>query len=607
MSSFKPIVITTTNVQESLKGICKQYQFDMDQINFDIIGFNTFYNKLPSTQWIPITPDKRRQIIHIKNLTNSEISLKEQYKLKVYLKEFPKGCHPLIKLTANSSYTEISAIIKKESQFALTKLCLQEYIHEIKRKLIYNGFLIGLFLIDLEKALAPLIGSVQKQKCIEEDLKIIVSKAVPPSTNIAAKIIRHYLNKHEDQRTAYESGVDEDEIILEYQLPHRALGGRSCRGLYLAPLGPKIESNMLIYTDPKTIYRTQESNKLFFLSRKQGYVHYEDQHLSISNELKLESARFNTTGSITPGGHRNVNLKIASDDEFDDAINTGVNIDVSNIDVHGSIGGNTNLKAESIKVDAQTHKNATIEVAEEASVYLHRGNLKAKEADIIKMEHGTIEAETVKVKELLGGEIKAKRVYVDLLHSNAKIIFSEYCEINRISGKHNHIFVAPAQIESQDEKIEAIEQQISKQKIHINELQHNYDFRISQFEKSYERIDTFKLQVVQAIKAQKNPPKAAMVRVKQYGIDQKQLDSLANTIKEAKLELEALISELDKYKNIMQYATLVYKGVWDGQQEIFFEDPNSLKLEKYIPEGLIKEVKYNNLSEADLIQLSRED
>ena len=96
MSSFKPVIITTTNIKESLAGFCKEHSCELESINFDIIGFNTFYNKRPSTQCVQLTAERKRQIIHIKNLTNNDISLKEQYKIKIYPRTAIKGVNRLL-------------------------------------------------------------------------------------------------------------------------------------------------------------------------------------------------------------------------------------------------------------------------------------------------------------------------------------------------------------------------------------------------------------------------------------------------------------------------------------------------------------------------------
>ena len=61
-------------------------------------------------------------------------------------------------------------------------------------------------------------------------------------------------------------------------------------------------------------------------------VYFEEQKLSISNELLLDIASVKTTGSITLGGHRDIDLKIDQDDISKDALDRGIAVDVSKED-----------------------------------------------------------------------------------------------------------------------------------------------------------------------------------------------------------------------------------------------------------------------------------
>jgi hypothetical protein len=598
---FEPVTLTTSNVKESLRDCAKKFKVSPDSLTFDILGSATYYKKHPSPKWIQLDEKSKKQILQTKYLTSDAIHFKEQYKIKVYTKQARvKACAPEFKIQANSTKSKAILIVSKTSIFSLTNACLQEFTQEIRRKLVLSNYLIGIFSQDPKLILQPLIAEIKAKKRLTNPMKLALTKALEPGTNFSMKLIHHYLEKDEDKRTAYEKGVDPDELIMEYVYPISANSGRSCQGTLLAPFGPEINSCELITYD-ETIRCSIEEESMKFYANKSGYVDFENNHLVISNSLNLESAAFNTTGSITIGGHREIDLKITSNDEFEDAIDKGVDIDVSNLDVRGSVGGNTSLKAETIKIGAQTHKTTQI-VAEDASVNLHRGDLKAKNAEIAKLEHGLVQGETVKVREMLGGEIRAKHVTVDIVHSKVRIYASESITIGQIKGVNNKFVIAPDKVEDQDEAISKLEKEIETLKKNLVEDEKEFEEKFKNYEVTYSRIDEFKLQVAKAMQSGMPPPKAASIRVKQYTLDTIKLKEINGELSQQRRAIEDAIFSLDKYKNIMLYATINFKGTWDGHQEIFYEYSHPETIEKYIPEGRIEKIIYTHIEEENLIK-----
>lgn len=602
--SFETTVTTTSNVKETLMVLAQEHGLHFQDINFDLLAVSTYYRSSSAKKWTLVDDKIRGQLLQTKYLAHKSIAFKEQYKIKIYLKKNPaKGCRPELTLQSNKTQTKVMLFIKKTSELTLSKTCVQEFINEIRRKLLLSNFMLGLFTINLQKAMQPVIEHYKKEKANIQDLKIMIAQALEPQTNHAQKRIYHYLQKAEDQRTAYEKGVDEDELILETRLPIISLGGRNCKGQYLPAHGPVITSNELFYYD-ETIKMLANNESLKFYALKSGYVDLEDDHLSISNALSLRDAALSTTGSITVGEHRDMNLKITSNDHHGDAINKGVDIEVSNLEVKGSVAGNTSLKAESVVIGAQTHKTTQIVAEEDASVYLHRGDLKAKDAQIAKLEQGTVIAETVTVEEVLGGEIRAKHVKANLIRSNCKIYASESIEIVQIRGQHNKFYIAPNKIEDQSLLIEKLEKKLAIMRNNLKIQEANLQRHISQYESNYERIDEFKRQVANAIQKGLPQPKALAIRVKQYGIDTKRLFALKETLGDLREAEEEASMDLERRRNIMLYATISFEGRWDGTQEIFYEHTDSTLVEKYIPEGHIDTIIYKNLESNQLVRVA---
>ncbi|MDH5464127.1 MAG: FapA family protein [Thiovulaceae bacterium] len=604
MSEVQAVITTTTNIKDALQSFMNINKLSLEQTYFDIISYTNFYRIIPSKQWVKIDPKIRKKVLSPKNLTNSHLKFVEQYKVRIYHKPKPKPFQAYVALQTNKHKTKVIIVIKKGLSFSDTNATLDELIQEIQRKLTYSGFYLGLFSSDIEKSLQPFLELLKTQKNLLEDQTITISQGIKPVDSIQSKIISHFLLKGDDFRRAYESGVDAGELIVEYHFPVVGNAGRSCQGKYLEPQGTPIVSCQLLFPDSSTIQAQVHNDKISYFAKKKGFVYFEDQELSISNELSLDIASLKTTGSITLGGHRNIDLKIDQEDKSKDALNRGIAVDVSSVDIKGSIADNTSIKAEDVSINAHTHKSSTIEAANDASVHLHRGNLKAKNATIGKLEFGLIEADIVHVNEVLGGEIRAREIYIDLLHSNAKLIASDIIQVKQIRGKHNSFIIAPDRIDSLGDYITEIREQAKKTERSLKLLQRDYDRLITKIETTYGSINTVQKEVALAVRQGKQQPVLAATMVRQHGIDTQKSLELESQIQQTQSDLENYHNIIQAHQHSMQNAKIQFKDYWNGSQEIFYEYSDSKRIEKVIPEGFKPEIVYKDLNESDLIVVS---
>ena len=85
-----------------------------------------------------------------------------------------------------------------------------------------------------------------------------------------------------------------------------------------------------------------------------------------------------------------------------------------------------------------------MDVSGVANSELQGGDLRAKEANIDVLEGGTIEGDIVRIKKMLGGEIIARKVYIETLFAHGKIIAFESIEVDNIEGEGNTLSIDPA-------------------------------------------------------------------------------------------------------------------------------------------------------------------
>lgn len=604
-NNFKEETVTTFNVKESLKKYALTHRIAVEKLTFDILGYANYYKTAPTAKWIKIENQQKAKIIQPKNLANPTLLLTEQIKIKIYPKTVQTSCIPVLTIKANSTKTVLHLYVSKRSKVPFTKACLNIFTKEIQRKLTLNGFYLGLFTFALEKVLQPLLKDVQQHKKMSKDFTLPLAKALPPKMGGAGERVLHYETKKTEKSNAMEEGVEVDELLLDYILPTFGTQGRSCLGKIVHADTKTTPQCELILFDPKTIKRTIENNTLKFYALKDGFVEFEHGKLSISSTIKLNVASLKETGHIIPGQDKEIDVKITNTDTTYDSVTQGVDIAVNTLDIDGSVAGNTTIVAQTVNIGEQTHKNSVLEVEEDATVNLHRGNMKAKNAEVDKFEHGTIEAQTVKVNTLLGGEILAKDVTIQELHSNATIYASDSIHIETIKGEHNSLVIAPKRIEDykdrvaeQHEKKAVAKEQWSKQ----NEI---LQTKMKHYEVNYTRIAEFQKKAAIAIRAGENVPTATAVKLKQYEIDKIGISDYENIVSELQQELDTISDTLVHLENLYKYATISYAQEWDGKQEIVFEHTNDTKIERYVPVGYLKDICYENIDEDDL-QLVKE-
>lgn len=119
-----------------------------------------------------------------------------------------------------------------------------------------------------------------------------------------------------------------------------------------------------------------------------------------------------------------------------DAVNSGVGIECEELNITGSVGSNTNLKATRMRVEGTTHTKSKI-YAKEAYIKTHRGFAQADKLNIDLLEGGNIKAKEVRIKKSLGGVIEADRIYIEQLESNNSCVFYNNVVIERFEGENN--------------------------------------------------------------------------------------------------------------------------------------------------------------------------
>ena len=583
------IHISTFNVLEELKKIAQQEHLPLEAVDFDLVSYQTQYKGIVDEEWKALNGDNLEEVTTEVEIRSKIFLLRQEYYIKVH----PAVQHPHFDLRCSMAFnkyrTKIVAVIDPASKLPLKK-GIQEYLKEtIYRKKLRNGYMVGINDQMLDQEIKLLLLKIQKEGPLKESYRLPIATFYSPTLPVNDNIILHYKKIQRENNLV--DGVAVDDLIFEYIFAVDGIDGRSCTGEHIHVGEPLIRYQHAIGIDPQTIRAEEDHHSIRFYATKSGFVERKNGLFSVSQDLHLKSASFKSTGSLEAGSEKEINIKIGEGEEGDDAIGTGVNIDVQTLDVKGTVGSNTKIQACEVTIGAQTHKKSLIEVQENATVHLHRGNLKAKNATIDILEAGTVEAQTVYVKNMSGGEIIAERVIIDVLYSNAKITALESIEIKHIEGNGNELIINPRAIPSYYDQINVLESDLANKQFELQKKGKEYLQKEVALQEQHQRIEPIIQKVNQAIEQNRLPNKADKVRVMQYQHTVETLKNEEIMIKAQEEAIHALERKLDGLYDADLHAVVTHRKEYNGHTRVQFVAPKTGKIHAVSPNGNVIHIR----------------
>lgn len=393
-----------------------------------------------------------------------------------------------VKLRSNSNLTHLKASINLTENFKYYPNLKFDILQNIYKIMIKQKFLILRLDKNLFDKIDDFILSIQKSPSIKE-IELEIAKGVDKIEHKSDEIIYHRDVNEEcfDENNSYDEGiyckpVEKNELLFEYI--YRVLGkeGRNLRGeiLHLNPIA--FLDNPFIIKD-ESIYTEELEDRIKYFSANYGFLNKDHSGYSVINNLKLSQIGLKTTGSIKTNTDENINLEITNFDISDDAIKSGiVNVQASNIKVNGSIGA-TKLYGKNISIKGLTHAKSEI-FAQDIFITTHKGTLQADTVYIKNLENGTIIAKNVFVENCMGGKIEAENIYIcNLLTDNTLYPRKNLVITNNIKFKNNIVVSPLVSIENNSdtecENLKNLSLKIkSKLDDTISKMQNYYDYLI---------------------------------------------------------------------------------------------------------------------------------
>jgi hypothetical protein len=601
MSTFVPTTVVSENVIQDLKRTAIAQRIPSEDLDFDLLSYETYFKETTDEEWQQLREnDLLSQTTEIE-VRSPHFELRQEYQIHIRL-EKP---HPYLDLhfsiATDKTKSKVIAIIDPSSKIPLKK-GVQEWIREaIIRKMLRHGLLIGLYDQELDREITRLIIKIQKEGPLKFLYRLPIGEFFLPTPPVNDKVILHY--KEANKTNSLIEGVHPGDLILEYLLPKFGRDGRACSGEHIAVPDPSTKFANYIVIDPQTVRSEQDEESIRFFATVSGFVERKNGIIFISQELQIESASLKKTGSIETGLDKDVSLKINKKVSDEDAVGMGVNIDVLKLDVSGTVGSNSSIQACEVNIGSQTHKKSQINVTENATIHLHRGNLKAKEAHINILEAGKVEADVIHIQKMAGGEVIAREVHIDTLYSNARVTALESITIQNIEGDGNDLIIDPHAIESYHDKMIELEVGIRDKTSRIQTESKDFLARKLALKEKGNRIKEIQERVQIKQKRGELPLKADLVRLQQYKSEAESLQDFSERLKDLEADIHLMQEKLESLYEADLHAVITHFGVYNGHTRILFIDPKTRKEYTFSPNRQVIKVRLKKEDDEKKFQL----
>ncbi len=579
--SFTPVTRISRNVLKTLNDFAQERRVDPKLLDFDLLSYETLIKR---------GTDDAYRAIGLSEILCEDLMLDplfciiQEYEIRIFSKDSTKLIST-INLALSSDKYKIKAVATFGVGTVLVahKGVLKELRDALWKKKLLAGFFIDFFEANLVNQLKKLVTLIGFNKPLAKEIKFSVASGINPQPPVDAKILKIYLEQQTENNLIHpiETGTN----ILRYIKPKAGIDGRGCDAKYIKVREPRVIDLKPLFDE--TIYEVEGESEILYYAKNDGYVKCEHGVYKISKKLFLESASFKSSANIEAAEERDISVHIGGKQKsYEDAIGSGVRIDVRDLNVEGSIASNVQIIANDLTIEAQTHSKSKLDVANVANIKLHKGDLNANEANIEILEIGKVTAKTIiNIKQMLGGEAIAPIVKVEEVLSNCVITASELIEIGNINGHGVKLIIDPNSMESYHNQIEELKNRLKTLSIEIRLQKEEFEKVHKEHSAGLPRIKKFQQRILLAQKEGSEPMKQDLIRIKQYKKSAEELKLRATKISDLEIEFERFAGEQERLYKQDLHAKIVHHGVYDGRTQITFVNPKTQEKVVATPTG----------------------
>ena len=221
-------------------------------------------------------------------------------------------------------------------------------------------------------------------------------------------------------------------------------------------------------------------------------------------------------------------------------------------------------------VGGQTHAAAYIE-AKELDINVHKGKAKGKNIHITRLEHGEVYGDSVDITQALGGNIKAREIYIDICASHVTAIASKLIEIKKMQGSENKFIIDPFLQDDVKDNIEKNEKEIQKYEEELKELQKEIKHHKHLIQEGTPAFLEIKKRLLHYKKKGVKLPVSFVKKYKQFQSIQENYARLKKDYEFVNERLDILNHKTASFQDNIFDARVINKDRWVGYNEIIFK------------------------------------
>lgn len=583
VKTIRPTVIKTQNVARELIEIAKRNGVNVNSLDFEILEVQTYTRtnqENSEADWEEITRNELHDLDIEKSILNKYFQIKQLYEVELYSKDentLFKDFHAAI--GANATKCKVYLSIKEGSVAKVTPRFEDDFLKYINKSKIRAGILLYIFdemvpeLVSKISAMAKVDGALRYDK----NQTLLISEAYEPTPTINDEVIKHYekqasvneKDKVDYSKRGFIHSVVEGDLLLEYIKPKQGKAGRNCRGEFLEP-SEAVVRNAPDFTVDDTIAVIDTQDNTIYKAKTSGYISLEAKKYEIKSDMDVGEISFKTTGSILTGLDSEVSLSVKESDSQKDAIGSGMEVQVSEIDIGGNVGPNAKVQAKRATVEGQTHQSSQM-IANDLSINVHKGSAQGDNIKITRLEHGTVDGKKVVIAQALGGNIRAKDIEIGICASHVKATASRLIEIKKLQGSENVFTIDPLLQKDKNEDFSENKSDITELRATIEDVKKEVDKYRKLVRDNTDSFNEVKKRLMHYKKNGIKMPEAFLTKYKQFIKAQEHLDTITNEYKAKNDKLLLLTTKTASFQDNIFDARIINRDKWSGHNEIIFK------------------------------------
>ena len=497
MPSIKNKIIKTRDIKKALNIFAEENLILLSECDFVMDEIDTYIKSNNTASFELYSEDVQKSYMDKERILNEHIEFYQLYTITVMQNEKRE-----LELEYTIDYSKYSThpmlILSPDSKIPY-KTCkpvdlLKKLFREFNKIKAYHKILINIFDEDMKKYLKLLVKYIYAEKFVKR-VKIPLFNGIDPIITRPSKLIFWFQEKEHKSEVIE---VKENEVLVEYKKPICGQNGLNAFGEHIDSAFFNNADDLHAKVDQDSIKIEENTKTKRYISKIDGYVHYNGKELLVDNCIKISEISRNRD-VIDDLEDNSIEVIVTQNDTNRDTIKEGVTLVSERIHVDGFVGAKSRLEAITLEIDGATHQDS-LQYAKYATINRHKGTLRCHEGKITLLEGGVVHATTINIDSSISGAVYAQDVTIRHVKNNLKVYASNSITIGLVSGEDNLFKINYKEVPVLQSKRKYIDNDIKELRYKLNQAKRHSLSKVEKFEKEIAALKKEKEDILNSYK-----------------------------------------------------------------------------------------------------------